>query len=164
MISSLLTAFTVFGAFVGLLTGIFTFWDRYAKGRPIACLAFGSDDVLLRISNPGDYSIFILSLESPAVFFLSRGAGVRSIIEDQLSGITYWPIEPKGTAEFVIRDRFEGGRRPSLTDQRVSFPVAWRRGSTTWLPQIPITVRTDTATINKIRETIAGRMISHADN
>ena len=67
--SSLLAIFTFFGAFVGYLTGIFTLWDRLARGRPIACLAFGPDDALLRISNPGDYSIFILSVTStPSVF------------------------------------------------------------------------------------------------
>ena len=157
--SSLLAAFTAFGALVGLLTGIFTLWDRYARGRPIACVAFGPNDVLLRISNPGDYSIFILSAKTiPDVFFLSRDKEIRSIIEDQLSDITYWPIEPKGTAEFVIADRFEGGRKLSLTDQRVRFSIGWRRGSTTWLPQIPVAVRTDTSTVNKIRDAIIGSL------
>jgi len=153
--SSLLAAFTAFGALVGLLTGIFTLWDRYARGRPIACVAFGPDDVLLRISNPGDYSIFILSAKTiPDVFFLSRDKEIRSIIRDQLSDITYWPIEPKGTAEFVIADRFKDGKKLGLTDQRVWFRVSWRRGSTTWLPQIPVTVRTKTSTVNKIRDVI----------
>ena len=158
--SSLLAAFTAFGALVGLLTGIFTLWDRYARGRPIACVAFGPDDVLLRISNPGDYSIFILSAKTiPDVFFLSRDQDIHSIIEDQLSDITYWPIEPKGTAEFVIADRFkEDGKKLSLTDQRVWFPVSWRRGSTTWLPQIPVTVRTKTSTVNMIRDVIIGSL------
>jgi hypothetical protein len=68
---------------------------------------------------------------TPNVFFLS-GPDIGTIIEDQLSGITYWPIEPMGIAEFVIADLFEGGRKLSLTDQRVSFSVGWRRGSTTW--------------------------------
>ena len=157
--SSLLAAFTAFGALVGLLTGIFTLWDRYARGRPIACVAFGPDDVLLRISNPGDYSIFILSAKTiPDVFFLSRDKEIRTIIEDQLSGITYWPIEPKGTAEFVIADRFKDGKKLSLTDQRVWFAVSWRRGSTTWLPQIPVTVRTKTSTVNMIRDVIIGSL------
>ena len=65
----LMSFLTTFAAYVGLLTGIFTFWDRYAKGRPIACLASGPDDVLLRISNPGDYSIFILSIDCRMRFF-----------------------------------------------------------------------------------------------
>ncbi len=151
--------FTDFGAFVGLLTGIFTLWDRLARGRPIACLAPGADNVVLRISNPGDYSIFILSTElTPNVYFLSRGKDIRTIMEDQLSGITYWPIEPKGIAEFAIGDRFEGTRKLSLTDQRVRFSVSWRRGDTTWLPQFPVTVRTKTSTVNKIRDAIIDRM------
>jgi hypothetical protein len=146
---------TTIAAYVGLLTGIFTVWDRYAKGRPIACVAFGPKDVLLRISNPGDYSIFILSAKTiPDVFFLSRDKEIRSIIRDQLSDITYWPIEPKGIAEFVIGDRFEGDRKLSRIDQRVLFSVSWRRGSVTWLWQFPVTVRTKTSTVNKLREVI----------
>jgi hypothetical protein len=58
----------------------------------------------------GNYSIFILSAKTtPEVFFLSRDTSVRSIIEDQISGITHWPIEPKGSAEFVIRDLYTDG-------------------------------------------------------
>jgi hypothetical protein len=156
---SWLAILTTFGAFVGLLTGAFTLWDRYARGRPIAYLALGTDDVLLRISNPGDYSIFILSAKlMPNVYFLSRGQDIGTIIEDQLSGITYWLIEPKGVAEFAIADRFEGGKKLSLSDKPVRFSVSWRRGSTTWLPQVPVTVRTKTSTVNKIRDAIIGRM------
>jgi hypothetical protein len=79
-------------------------------------------------------------------------------IEDQLSGITYWPIDPKGNAEFAIIDRFEGERKLSLTDQWVSFSVRWRRGDITWLPQKPVTVRTSTSTINTQLAAIIGRM------
>jgi hypothetical protein len=148
----LMSFFTAFAAYVGLLTGVFTFWDRYAKGRPIAFLVFEANEARLRISNPGDYSIFILSAKTtPGVFFLSRGLDIRTIIEDQLSGITYWPIKPKGIAEFGIGDRFEDGRKLSLIDQRVRFSVSWRRGSVTWLWQLPVTVRTKTSTINKLR-------------
>ena len=167
MVNGWLAVFTTIGASLGILTTIFTLWDRYARGRPIAFLVRGQDAddpprpfVLLRISNPGDYSIFILSAKvTPKVFFLSRGSGVHTLIEDQLSDASaYWPIDPKGNAEFVIADRFEGGRKLSLTDQLVSFSVSWRRGSSTWLPQFPVAVRTKTSTINKILEAMIGRM------
>ena len=146
-------SFTDFAAYIGLLTGIFTFWDRYAKGRPIAFLVFEAKEARLRISNPGDYSIFILSAKTtPKVFFLSRDTSIRSIIEDQLSDITYWPIEPKGSAEFVIADRYADSVKLGLKDQRVRFSVSWRRGSMTWLWQLPVTVQTKTSTINKLRD------------
>jgi hypothetical protein len=144
-------SFTAFAAYVGLLTGIFTLWDRLAKGRPIAFLSFKDGDAKLSISNPGDYSVFILSAKTiPDVFFLNRDTGVQTIIEDQLSGITYWPIEPKRTAEFLIADRYKDGMRLGVQEQRVRFEVHWRRGSTTWLWQIPVNVRTSTSTINKM--------------
>ena len=151
----MLSTFTTIGAFVGLLAGVFTVWDRYAKGRPIAYLVFKNegDEISPRlfISNPGDYSIFILSAKTiPDVFFLSRELETRLLIEDQLSGITYWPIEPKGRAEFLIADRFKNGLPLGLPDRRVRFSIRWRRGSTTWLWQLPINVRTRTSTIRKI--------------
>ena len=87
------------------------------------------------VDNAGDYSIFILSAKTiPDVFFLSRDKDIHSIIEDQLSGITYWPIEPKGTAEFVIADRFKDGKKARLPISAFFVPVSWRRGSMTWLP------------------------------
>jgi hypothetical protein len=144
-------SFTAFAAYVGLLTGIFTLWDRLAKGRPIAFLFFKDGEAKLIISNPGNYSVFILSAKTiPDVFFLNRDPNIRALIEDQLSGISYWPIEPKGTAEFLIVDRYRGGKRLSLDEQRVRFSVNWRRGSTTWLWQFPLYVRIDTSTINKM--------------
>jgi len=156
--SSWLAAFTAFGACVGLLTGIFTLWDRYARGRPIAFLVFGPGARLF-LSNPSDYSIFILSTKvTPNVFFLSRGTDLRTIIEDQLSDtINYWLIEPKGSAEFPIVDRYKDDVPLGLKDQQVRVSVNWRRGSTTWLPQIPLTVRTRTSTINKMRDPRAAR-------
>jgi hypothetical protein len=91
----LLSAFTTFGALVGLITGVFTFWDRLAKGRPIAYLTFNGE---------GDHV-------SP-----------RLLINNQLG----------------------------LADRRIRFSISWRRGSTTWLWQMPINVRTRTSTIRKI--------------
>jgi hypothetical protein len=151
----LLTAFTTFGAFVGLLTGIFTVWDRYARGRPIGYLVFRNEreelSPRLFVSNPGDYSVFIMSIKTiPEVFFLTRGLDMPFLIEDQLNGITYWPIEPKGSAEFLIAERFKNGLPLGLSDQRVCFSVDWRRGNTTWLWQLPVRVRTRTSTIRKI--------------
>jgi hypothetical protein len=153
--SSFLAAFTFFGALVGFLTGIFTLWDRYARGRPIAFLVFGGGvGARLVVSNPGDYSVFILSAKvTPNVFFLSRGPDLRTIFEDQISdAIAYCPIDPKESTEFPIVDRYKDGIQLGLKDQRVRFSVSWRRGSTTWLPQIPLNVRTKTSTVNKMRD------------
>jgi hypothetical protein len=148
-------SFTDIAAYIGFLTGIFTFWDRYAKGRPIAFLVSKSTEVWLCISNPGDYSIFIsIKTTPPKVFFLSRDLERRSIIngaiEGQLSGITNWSINPKESAEFLIGDLVKD-EVARLADRRVRFSVSWRRGSVTWLWQLPVTVRTKTSTINKMR-------------
>jgi hypothetical protein len=75
------------------------------------------------------------------VFFLSRDLSIESIIEDQLADISYWPIAPKGSAEFLIADRYKDGKALSLGDQPVRFSVSWCRqpgeaeeGPLTFLP------------------------------
>jgi hypothetical protein len=55
----LLAAFTVFGAFVGLLTGVFTLWDRYARGRPSIFLIAKDYKTQIHINNVTNETIII---------------------------------------------------------------------------------------------------------
>src|SRR5262249_59301643 len=61
--SSVLEAITVVGAIVGLATGLFTVWDRWARGRPLAWATaekFGANPLeYIRIKNPGHGDLFI---------------------------------------------------------------------------------------------------------
>jgi hypothetical protein len=54
------------GAIVGLVTGIFTAWDRWARGRPLAWVTAKKLGVnpykYIRIKNPGPSDVFILAV------------------------------------------------------------------------------------------------------
>jgi hypothetical protein len=53
------------GSFVGLLTGAVFFYDRFAKGRPIAYLFFREDEsrsAFIRIENTGSFGIAVLDV------------------------------------------------------------------------------------------------------
>jgi hypothetical protein len=97
LVGDILSIITPVGALVGLLTGIFTFWDRYARGRPIAFLNVEVDGdeftPKLVVSNPGDYAIFLLNVRVlPKIYFLNRGKQIRTLLDDVVSGNSYLPI------------------------------------------------------------------------
>jgi hypothetical protein len=56
-------AIKLIGAIVGLVTGIFTAWDRWARGRPLAWVTAKKLGVnpykYIRIKNPGPADVFI---------------------------------------------------------------------------------------------------------
>jgi len=61
----MLEAITLIGAIVGLATGVFTVWDRWVRGRPLAWLTVtirtgGTPaDPGIRIKNPGPTDLLI---------------------------------------------------------------------------------------------------------
>jgi hypothetical protein len=55
------------GAIVGLATGLFTVWDRWARGRPLAWVTAtrrfsGNPEKYICIKNPGPSDVFILGV------------------------------------------------------------------------------------------------------
>ena len=73
------------GAFVGLLTGAFVFYDRLGRSRPIASLTVTNQGTrkiaCIRISNIGDYDIAIVdAMVKPRVYFLTEDIEVRSLV------------------------------------------------------------------------------------
>lgn len=55
------------GSIVGLLTGVFTIWDKYCNGRPIVSLSVSDEGIKkpsprIRIKNVGSHDICILSI------------------------------------------------------------------------------------------------------
>jgi hypothetical protein len=141
------------GSVVGLATGAFTLWDRFARARPIASLVFRQEGerrfAVLYISNPGEYAILIRSIRvSPDVYFLSEHlADTGEMIREQVRGVAPFQIGPRSNAERRIASRYADGGALSAADQKVTFSVSWRRGSFTWLWQPRVKVRTETATI-----------------
>ena len=68
------------GAFVGLITGAFYFYDRFAKGRPIASLTISIENnrpsPRIRISNASAYDIAVLDITThPSIYLLAEEAG-----------------------------------------------------------------------------------------
>jgi hypothetical protein len=84
----MLEAITLIGAIVGLATGVFTFWDRLARGRPLAWLTVtirtgGTPaDPGIRIKNPGPTDLFIQGVRPhPAdIYSVAKDHSIKATI------------------------------------------------------------------------------------
>ena len=146
--------FKSIGAFVGLLSGLFLLYDRYAKGRPIASFTVreqGTRKVAcIRTTNIGGHDIAIIDASvKPEVYFLAEDLEVGTLVKGSMGHRPYFLLKPHEEQELVIAPRVKDGVALELKPQNVVFRIAWRRCNATWLPQIPVYVWTSTTTIRK---------------
>jgi hypothetical protein len=150
----MIEAIKLIGSIVGLLTGIFTVYDRYVRGQPIASLSFGTEGTRkyarIRIGNGGPHEAAILNITcTPDVYRLSQDMETRNIVQAVMGREPFFTLKPGENRELFLISRVENGLALEVKPQRVTFAISWRRGNSTWLPQKPIYVRTDTQTIRK---------------
>ena len=142
------------GALVGFLSGLFLLYDRYAKGRPIVSFTVKDEGTrklaCIRITNIGDYDIAIIdACVKPEVYFLTEDIEVRTLVEGATGKRPSFMLKPRQEKELVIAPLFKDGIAREVQAQNVTFRISWRRCNVTWLPQMPLYVRTSTATIRK---------------
>jgi hypothetical protein len=142
------------GAISGLLSGLFLLYDRYAKGRPIASFTVRQQATrkvaCIRVTNIGDHDVAIIDATvTPAVYFLTEDLEVGTLLEGAAGQRPYFMLKPREEKELVIAPRFRNGVALEVQSQNVTFRIYWRRCNATWLPQIPVYVLTNTATIRK---------------
>jgi hypothetical protein len=146
------------GGIVGLFGGLLVFYDRYYKGRPIASLTVkvigtsGRKLVCVRIKNITPYDIAILGAENrQRVYFLTEDQEARSIIEGAAGTQKFaFMLKPEETKELIIQSRFDGGVPLEAVNRYVEFVIRWRRGNSTWMPQVPIFVCTTTKVLRQL--------------
>jgi hypothetical protein len=146
---------TWLGSMAGLLSGAFLLYDRFAKGRPIASLTVKDDQgprdlVCIRVTNIGDYDIAVIDASvSPKIYFLTEDMEARTLIEGALGHRPSFMLKPRQEKELRIAPHFKDAVPLEAQDKNVTFRISWRRCNMTWLPQVPVCVRTSTPTIRK---------------
>ena len=154
MISAMFELLKEIGAFVGLLTGVFVFYDRYARGRPVASLSFEKETqrtrVILRVSNAGPYDAAILGVScSPDIYRLAADTETKSILRAVMGEPLFFTLRPNESYSLHLVSRVENGVPLEIRPRRVSFRISWRRANSTWLWQLPVFVHADTGFIRK---------------
>jgi hypothetical protein len=153
---TMIEAIKLVGSIIGLLTGIAYFYDRMAKGRPIASLSIakhGSQKIAcIRISNVSNYDVAIIdaTVAPPSVYFLTEDLETKNLLEGAAGQRPYFMLKPREEKTLVIAPLFKDGKEIADTaDIGVKFRISWRSGNATWLPQVPVRVSTSTSMVRK---------------
>jgi hypothetical protein len=147
--------FTSIGVLFGWLSGLFLLYDRYAKGRPTASFAVKGKYGCIRITNIGDYDIAVVdACVKPKVYFLTEDIEVGTLLKGAEGQQPTFMLRPREEKELFIAPLYANGKQRALEHQNVTFCISWRRGNVTWLPQMPVYVRTSTSTIRQYAEAL----------
>lgn len=142
------------GSLVGLLTGFFYFYDRFAKGRPIGSFAVVPQgkrpSARIRIANAGQYDVGIIAITvHPKIYALAEKDEIEETIRASLGKVPAFMLKPGEQRDLRLIALIKDGLALELKQQNVTFLLWWRRGNATWLPQIPVPIFADTVTIRK---------------
>jgi hypothetical protein len=74
---------------------------------------------------------------------------VKNIVRGAAGRKHLFMLKPNESKELVIAPIIKNGVALEVRPHNVCFEFHWRRGNATWLPQFPVRVRTNTATIRK---------------
>jgi hypothetical protein len=152
--SDIFESIKTLGSVVGLLTGIVVVYDRLAKGRPSASLTIstyqGRPSPRIRINNTSPHDIAVFDITAhPETYLVAEGGEAEDRLRASLGQRPYFMLKPAEQKEIWMLPKFENNLPLEITPGRVVFRIWWRRGNATWLPQVPVAVRTSTETIRK---------------
>jgi hypothetical protein len=146
------------GGIVGMIGGLLSLRDRFAKGRPIASLTtttHGSQKLLaIRIKNTTEYDVVIKGAsERRGVYFLAEDFDTRNLLRGQLQEGMFKPfmLKPTEKKELILMPKFQGGMAvEALGKAKIRVLIYWRRGNATSRPQLPVAVCADTEMLRRI--------------
>lgn len=144
------------GGVVGLLGGLFIFYDRFYKGRPIASLttrnSSGQSLVLIRIKNTTNYDVIVEGTrERRGIYYLSENETTLDLVREEKGKQRQFILKPDESREMLVMSKIENNvPLEALGSRYVEFWIYWIRGNATWLPQMPIWVCTTTRTIRQL--------------
>src|SRR6266536_1383625 len=102
------------GSLLGLITAVFYFYDRLAKGRPIPSLTISESDV------------------RPPTYFLAPDMELKSIVRGAAGRKHLFMLKPNEGKELVIAPIIKDGLALEVNSHNVCFEFRWRRGDATW--------------------------------
>jgi hypothetical protein len=159
----MLEGFTLAGAIVAFVTGLFTVWDRWARGRPLAWVTKqtlrGVPFRFIRIKNPGPGDVFVRGVraygggygvfKTQSVGDLAFKPDVHVLLRRDAEHDV--PLKPMTLTPPIISaiTGNSAAQMPRMS-RRICFVVSWRKTSSTWLPQFPILLITSTGEIEHI--------------
>src|SRR5262249_9290959 len=148
----MLEAFKLAGAIVAFVNALFTVWDRWARGRPLAWVTaekpVATAHRYIRVQNPGPMGVFIKGARAypRAIYGVAKGHSHRATVEAAARIDVNVLLGPGEKHDLVIIDRRD--QSTGAPSRWVLFLIYWRKTST-WLPQVPAWVWTSTDYIQR---------------
>jgi hypothetical protein len=127
---------------VGFLTGVYTLFDRFMKGRPLAYLVASGPatnaNISLRVKNVGQQDVVLRRLfSSPRLYEIAKDDSVLGITEAQFKSFMT-VLQPGQQVDFPVFRSKSGRALAAESRGRCAFVISWRRATSVWLPQIPV--------------------------
>jgi hypothetical protein len=156
----LVETLTLVGSVVGLATGIFTVWDRWVRGRPLAWVTAerviaGKFEAAVCIKNPGPGDVLIQEVrvypKTPQIYGVAKDHSLRGITSSLSGTDVNVLLRPDEERLLPIIELPKDLDKPLDTSSRwVCFLIYWCKTSSTWLPQPPIFRMTSSDYIKRI--------------
>jgi hypothetical protein len=151
------------GAYAGLVTAAFVVWDRWARGRPLAWVTakkFGANSFkYIRLQNPGPADVFIMGVRAdPPIYGIARDHSEKAIAEAVVEidvNVLLWQGETYDLPIFELPKPVDAPK--DARPQPVRFVIYWYKTSSSWLRQVPVTVRSSTRDIESIAAALAAQ-------
>jgi hypothetical protein len=151
--------FTALATVLGVGNTAFLIFDRLFRYRPVASVSAargwsggGDATPYLRVKNMAPFDIVVERFSVyPPHLVISANSEIRAMVDALVRSdvpIILGPEEERRLV-LVIRDRANRSER-----QPIDIVIEWRRGRSTWLRQMPVTVRTSIEDI-ELRERAA---------
>jgi hypothetical protein len=94
----------------------------------------------IQVKNPSEVDILILGFRRwPGIFKVSKGSGVKEIVQAIIEGTAVTIIAPGEQWKFQF---MKGPHREERPIGRIHVLIRWRRSNCTWLPQVPVWLST----------------------
>lgn len=152
--------FTEFGAFVGLLTGIFTVYDRLIVGRPLTTISLENPNGYrarnLRCENVSKHDLLIRRIQSwPSWLNVAPDDSPRGVIASMV-GEDFGALLPPGeTRHFPITvSKGELVDKDSMAWSPFVIVVSWRKSRSVWMPQVPVIIFSSARTLRRLSAAI----------
>jgi hypothetical protein len=149
MLTNLLT-WTAIGGFLGLITFLFTVWDRWVRNRPsvrIVAKAKGNRVFpYLRVSNHGNKTILIKNVIcDPPVFRIMERETTLDVVRATLDKPPMVTIDAENHHDFALTAKDSEG--PA---NRIEFVISWRGMQSPEIPMVRKTYRVNITTVNSV--------------
>jgi hypothetical protein len=142
------------GSIVGLLTGIYTLWERFIKQRPNVWLSQGSHrgELVLRVKNPGDQDIALIGFSvTPRVYAVANSAHFDSLVDAILDDSSFRLVRAGQEAELPLKTMQEDGKELDSEVRHVFVRLFWRRTGSMWCPRVPLWLAVSTLDVLRLK-------------